>query len=200
MEVTAKTRNLRMSARKVRLVADSIRGLDATTALARLHVIAKASRVPLEKLVLSALANAEHNFRLDKNLLFIKKIAVDEGMALKRWRARAYGRAAPIRKHSCHITIVLDERAGAAKKQAAKKTSGKKGKTMSATVDVAHDTPKAENSPTPKNMKADSEGHAPESLDPRRLGKHRNQQNTDRKELHAKKGFVKTFFNRKSGS
>lgn len=199
MEVIAKTRNLRMSARKVRLVADMIRGLDAHVALARLHVLAKASRVPVEKLVMSALANAEHNFRLDKQTLFIKKIAVDGGMSLKRWRARAYGRAAPIRKHSCHITLILDEREGAPKKKSSKK-EGMKTSDSAPLMDAPHLQPQEKNTLVSRDMKADSQSHAPESTDPRRLGKHRNQQNTDKKELHAKKGFVKTFFNRKSGS
>ncbi len=201
MEVIAKTRNLRMSARKVRLVADMIRGLDATIALARLHVLAKASRVPLVKLVMSALANAEHNFRLDKHMMFIKKIAVDEGMALKRWRARAYGRAAPIRKHSCHITLVLDEHEGGMSKKKATKKSGAKALADGTILgDAPTFSPEKKHSVSTQQGKAEHEGHVPESVDPRRLGKHRNQQNADKKELHAKKGFVKTFFNRKSGS
>ncbi len=201
MEVIAKTRNLRMSARKVRLVADMIRGLDANLALARLHALAKASRVPLVKLVMSALANAEHNFRLDKQMMFIKKIAVDEGIALKRWRARAYGRAAPIRKHSCHITLVLDEREGGMPKKKTAKKSGAKTPVENVTSsDAPHLQLGKKHSVAAQDVKADMQGHVPETTDPRRLGKHRNQQNADRKELHAKKGFVKTFFNRKSGS
>lgn len=186
-----------MSARKVRLVADMIRGLDAHTALARLHAIAKASKVPLGKLLASALANAEHNFRLDKNNMFIKKIFVDEGSSLKRWRARAYGRAAPIRKHSCHITIVLDERLEGTKKSS-KKKEDKKVKTASSKTRSTSSRSRPPEAPNELEMQR--EDHTPISTDPRRLGKHRNQQNVDRKELHGKKGFAKTFFNRKSGS
>lgn len=199
MEVIAKTRNLRMSARKVRLVADMIRGLDAHTAIGRLRMVAKASRVPLEKLVASAMANAEHNFRLEKSTLFIKKISVDEGSSLKRWRARAYGRAAPIRKHSCHITVVLDEHASNKAKKVAKKED-KKVKTQQHVIsDAPHMDIEKEKKRSSRDV-AVTEDHTPMNADPRRLGKHRNKQNADRKELHEKKGFVKTFFNRKSGS
>ena len=184
-----------MSARKVRLVADMIRGLDAHVALARLHAIAKASKVPLEKIVRSALANAEHNFRLDKDALFIKTIFVNEGSALKRWRARAYGRAAPIRKHSCHITIVLDEREGGAKKKIVH--TEEKARALKSAKKSA---PSADLNESSNELPIPKEDHTPSATDPRRLGKHRNQQNADRKELHEKKGFVKTFFNRKSGS
>lgn len=109
MEITAKTRNLRMSARKVRLVAGLIRGLDAASALGQLKVVAKAARMPVEKTLRSALANAEHNFHISAEKLSIARIMVDKGMFLKRWRPRAFGRAAPIHKHSCHITIVLSD-------------------------------------------------------------------------------------------
>lgn len=105
----AKTRNLRMSARKVRLVAGLIRGLGATAALDQLKFVAKAARLPVEKTLRSALANAEHNHHIDAHALSIAHIMVDKGMFLKRWRPRAFGRAAPIHKHSCHITIILSD-------------------------------------------------------------------------------------------
>ena len=97
-----------MSPRKVRLVAGLIRNMDALSALDQLRFTIKAARVPVEKTLRSALANAEHNFHIEKEDLKIKKISVDKGPVLKRWRARAFGRAAPIKKHICHITIVLD--------------------------------------------------------------------------------------------
>lgn len=98
-----------MSARKVRLVAGLIRGLSALDALDQLKAVAKAARVPVEKTLRSALANAEHNHHVEPNALSIAQIMVDKGMFLKRWRPRAFGRAAPIHKHSCHITIVLSD-------------------------------------------------------------------------------------------
>ncbi len=109
MEVIAKARYIRISPRKVRLVADLVRGLDVDKALAQLRFYRKAAAKPLIKLIESGVANAEHNFKLSGGL-FIKKITVDGGPVLKRWRARAFGRAAPIRKRSSHINLVLEER------------------------------------------------------------------------------------------
>ena len=109
MEALAKLRFLRMSPRKVRLVCDFIRGMDAEEAQSQLHFLKKKAAIPVLKLLNSAVANAENNFKLKKENLFIKKITVDEGPMLKRWRPRAFGRAGMIRKRSSHITIVLGE-------------------------------------------------------------------------------------------
>ncbi len=119
MEVIAKSRFIRMSARKVRLVAGLVRGMDATPALAQLRFWRKAAALPVYKCLESAVANAENNFKLDPEKLYVKQIMVDIGPTLKRWRARAFGRAAGIRKHSCHITVVLDERKSADSKKLA---------------------------------------------------------------------------------
>ena len=117
MEVTAKARHIRMSPRKVRLVADLVRGMDLSAAEAQLTYVRKAAARPVLKLLRSAKANAEHNFKLEPSSLFIKTITVDGGPVLHRWRARAHGRAAPIRKRTAHITVILDVRglAGTAK-------------------------------------------------------------------------------------
>lgn len=116
-----------MSARKVRLVADMIRGMDVSSALDQLRFVVKAAKRPIEKVVLSALANAEHNFRLEKEKLHIAKITVDQATRLKRWRPRAFGRAAPIKKHVCHITVVLSEKDDTKKQDKAsqKRVAGK---------------------------------------------------------------------------
>lgn len=110
MEIKASARHIRMSPRKVRLVSDIVRGMDTPAAQLQLQFVRKLAAKPVLKLLLSAMANAEYNFKLDKNKLYIKSIVVDGGPMLKRFRARAFGRAAPIRKRSCHINIVLDER------------------------------------------------------------------------------------------
>ncbi|KPJ85251.1 hypothetical protein AMJ57_03800 [Parcubacteria bacterium SG8_24] len=110
MEVTAKARFIRMSPRKVRLVADLVRGLDVAKAEAQLKFVRKAAARPVLKVILSAKANAEHNHKMRPEGLFVKRIMVDGGPVLHRWRARAFGRAAPIRKRMSHITVVLDER------------------------------------------------------------------------------------------
>lgn len=111
MEVIAKARYIRMSPRKVRLVADLVRGLDVTAAEAQLRFYRKAAAMPVLKAILSAKANAEHNFKIAPGVLYVKRIMVDGGPTLDRWRARAFGRAASIIRRSAHITVILDERA-----------------------------------------------------------------------------------------
>ena len=106
--VHAKARYVRIAPRKVRVVADQIRGLDVERALGA----AAASRprgasVPVRKLVKSAAANAENNFDLDPEEMRIASISVDEGPTMRRYRPRARGRATRIEKRSCHINIAL---------------------------------------------------------------------------------------------
>jgi len=91
----------------VRLVIDAIRGLQVDEALTRLDFIPKAASEPVKKLLESAIANAEHNFKLKRADLFVKAVTADGGPMIKRWRPRAFGRAAPIRKRTSHIQIVL---------------------------------------------------------------------------------------------
>lgn len=108
MPVTAKLRRLRAAPRKVRLVADLIRGKSVEEAQAILQFTVKKSAAPLLKLLNSAVASAKNNQRLEAAQLYIAKITVDEGPKFKRWRARARGRAAEIQKKTSHITLVLD--------------------------------------------------------------------------------------------
>jgi len=109
MEVKASLKYLRTSPRKVRLVTDLIKGLPVQNAEAQLNHLPKKSSLPVLKLLKSAVANAENNFQLDKSNLYIKIARVDEGPALKRWRARARGSAYTIKKRTSHIFIILDE-------------------------------------------------------------------------------------------
>ncbi len=131
MDVTAKARYIHMSPRKVRLVVDLVRGLTVAEADAQLSFFAKAAAKPVLKLLRSAVANAEHNFKLNRSDLRVKAATVDGGPTLKRFRPRAFGRAATIRKRTSHIAIVLTDEAVkakgkevtvAAKAPAAKKT------------------------------------------------------------------------------
>jgi len=112
MEVIAKAKNIRMSPRKVRLVIDVIRGMDVTHALIQLRFLKKAAALPVLKLLNSAIANAEHNFQLEKENLIVKTITADGGPTIHRWTQKAFGRAAPIRKRTSHITILLGEKKG----------------------------------------------------------------------------------------
>lgn len=125
MEVEAKARYIRMSPTKVRLVIDVVRGMKVREAQAQLAFMKKAAAEPVLKLLNSAMANAQHNFQLKTDELYIKSIVADGGPMLSRFRARAFGRAAPIRKRSSHIAIVLDDVSNRvrAKKTKAKKTA-----------------------------------------------------------------------------
>lgn len=109
MEVKAFARHIKTSPRKIRLVVDHIRGLNVTEAENRLAVSSKWASEPVDKLLKSAIANAVHNFKLDKSKLSVKTIYVDGGPTLKRFRPRAFGRAAAIRKRTSHIGIILTD-------------------------------------------------------------------------------------------
>ena len=110
MKVTAKLNNLRISPRKVRLVTDSIKGLDVNDATVHLGNLVKRSSDPIEKLLRSAIANAENNLGLDRNNLYVYDVLVGEGPTLKRWLPRAYGRATGLLKRSSKISLTLEER------------------------------------------------------------------------------------------
>lgn len=111
MEVRAHLRYLRIAPRKVRLVINLIRGMQVDRALDQLSVLPKASTLPITKLLKSAIANAENNFHLAKSDLAVKTIVANEGPRLKRYRPRAFGRAAEIQKRMTHVTIVLEDKA-----------------------------------------------------------------------------------------
>lgn len=106
--VKAELKNYRQSPRKVRLVADLIRGKKADEALTLLTFTVKRASDPVKKLLESAIANAKHNFDIPVEELFVKEIRVDEGPTLKRWRARAFGRASGIKKRTSRVLINLD--------------------------------------------------------------------------------------------
>src|SRR6266851_6749259 len=106
-EVRAEAKWVRMSARKARLVAEHIRGRTVPEARTVLAFTPRAAARELEKVLASAVANAEANHGLIGDDLIVSAAYVDEGPTLKRWRARARGRVNRIRKRSCHITLVL---------------------------------------------------------------------------------------------
>lgn len=112
MEYRAIGRFLRISPRKVRIVADKVRGKQVNEATAVLDYSEKRAAGLIKKVLKSAVANAENNFKLDDiERLFVKVIVVDEGPTLKRMRSMSMGRAGRVRKRTSHITIVLDEKA-----------------------------------------------------------------------------------------
>lgn len=110
MEAKAVAKQVRIAPRKVRLVVDLIRGKQVGEAIAILRHTPKAASPVVEKLLNSAIANAEHNYEMEPNNLIISKVYVDEGVTLKRFRPRAMGRASRINKRTSHITIVVSEK------------------------------------------------------------------------------------------
>ena len=109
MEVKAVTRYVRISPRKARLVTELIKGKPVEEALTILRFVPKKAARLVDKTLRSALANAEQNPNIDVDTLYIKRIFVDGGPTMKRWRARAMGRATKILKRSSHINVILDE-------------------------------------------------------------------------------------------
>ncbi len=101
-------KNYSQSPRKVRLVADLIRGKGTQKARAILSFIDKKSAPDLKKLLESAISNAENQNKETENLV-VKDIRVDSGISLRRWRPRAFGRAAPFRRRKSKITLILAE-------------------------------------------------------------------------------------------
>ena len=121
MQVTARLKNARISAQKVRLVADQVRGLPVEQAEQLLSFSNKKAAHIVKKVLLSAVANAEHNEGADIDELKVARIMVDEGPTMKRWRPRAQGRASRINKRTSHITLVVQP-------VAADETTNKKGR------------------------------------------------------------------------
>ena len=110
MEAKAKLSHLRMSPRKVKIVLDLIRDQDLARAKAILKYTSKAACEPVLKLVNSAAANAENNFQMNKDSLYVAECYVTPGPTLKRIRPRAQGRAYRVLKRTSHVTVVLKER------------------------------------------------------------------------------------------
>ncbi|MBW1678634.1 MAG: 50S ribosomal protein L22 [Deltaproteobacteria bacterium] len=109
METQAVARHIRMSPRKVRYVVDLVRGKKVEEALDILTFTPRRASPVISRLLKSAIANAGQNESIDVDTLYIKKIFVDGGPTLKRFRPRAMGRATTIRKRTSHITVVLEE-------------------------------------------------------------------------------------------
>lgn len=197
MEIKASLNNLRIAPRKVRLVIDIVRGMETGKALDQLKFLKKEAALPIAKLINSALANAEHNFDLDRNNLYIKEFKADGGQMLKRWMPKAHGRATPIRKRTSQVSLVLAEIVISGKK-------GPKAQKLEAPVklsDLAKGAkPKEDEGVKIKGKKEDVLAKAADEkgkkiVDPRSegRGKHTKIEGT------SEKGFIGKMFRRKSG-
>lgn len=129
-------KNYRQSPRKVRLVADLVKGKKLDEALAELDFLVKRAGRPIQTLIKSAAANAK-NLGMDVDTLFIKSLTVDKGIVMKRMMPRAMGRGARINKRTSHVTVVLAEKVAKVKKLTSKKVAEVKTEVKKATKKVA---------------------------------------------------------------
>lgn len=109
-EIIAEAKNVRISTRKARLVAETLRGKNALATLETLKYEPKKAGLMIAKVLRSAIANATNNNKLDDKKLTIKEVVVNEGQDLKRARPRSRGMSHPILKKSSHIRVVLEEK------------------------------------------------------------------------------------------
>jgi large subunit ribosomal protein L22 len=110
-EASAFLRALRTSARKLNLIAQTIRGKDAAAALAELTFSRRRIAQDVEKVLQAAIANAENNHQLDVDRLYVKEATVGRAFVMKRFHTRGRGRSARVEKHFAHLTVVVRERA-----------------------------------------------------------------------------------------
>jgi large subunit ribosomal protein L22 len=139
MRVRAQAKWVRTSARKARLVLDHIRGRSVPEARTILAFTSRAVATDIEKVLRSAVANAEANHGLDGDELVVEAAFADEGPTLKRWKPRARGRVNRIRKRTCHVTLVLVE----IEEQAARRRPRKQAETPASAPPADEATPKA---------------------------------------------------------
>lgn len=109
MQAKAVAKTVRIAPRKVRLVLDLIRGKEVGEAMSILQLTNKRASPVVDKLIKSAVANAEHNYDMDVDHLIVSEAYADEGPTLKRFRPRAQGRATKINKRTSHVTIIVAE-------------------------------------------------------------------------------------------
>jgi large subunit ribosomal protein L22 len=187
MKVEAKLNNLRISPRKVRLVAGLIKGLDVAEALIQLENTVKRSSPIFEKLLKSAVANAENNFGLDRDNLYIFNIETGEKAKLKRWMPRAYGRASQILKRTSVIKLTLEER-----------IEGKGRKTKEQMEKIKKEREEARKK-MEKEAREEREKSEKEEVKSEKEVPFREKREEEEKKKTGGKGWMKKVFQRKSG-
>ena len=110
MAATAIVRHVRMSPRKMRIIANQVRGKSVGDAMNLLKVSPKKASSVIRKLLISAVANAEHQGQQDVDALFVAGCSIDNGPSLKRWMPRAMGRANRVQHRTSHVTLIVDEK------------------------------------------------------------------------------------------
>jgi ribosomal protein L22 len=144
IQVRAQAKWVRMSARKARLVLDHLRGRTVPEARTVLAFTPRAAAREIDRVLASAVANAESAHGLDGDELVVLEAYADEGPTLKRWRARARGRVNRIRKRTCHITIVVTESPKAGRPRPQKQAKPETEKAPQPDVPVAEEAPAEE--------------------------------------------------------
>jgi large subunit ribosomal protein L22 len=159
-----------MSPRKVRLVIDTVRGLPVRVAVQQLEFSPKEAAGPVLKLLKSAIANAEHNDKADVSKLRIAKVVADAGTTLHRWRPRAYGRAAPIRKRTSHITVILSDESPAdvhkSQLKGGKKKADKSKKDVKVTVGATPQAAQRKDAKTAEEKKVEKQAEKKVAKEP----------------------------------
>ncbi|PIP28618.1 MAG: 50S ribosomal protein L22 [Candidatus Moranbacteria bacterium CG23_combo_of_CG06-09_8_20_14_all_35_22] len=179
MKVNAKLKNLRVAPRKSKIVADLIKGLDVLDALDQLEIHIKRTSPHVKKLLLSAIANAENNFGLDKNNLYVCEAKIGAGPTLKRWMPKAFGRAGEILKRTSNIEIILEERV--------------EGKNRKSKEEMEAEFKKREK----ERKKEQKDAQEKQSDTEKKTGEIKKDEEKKKKEV-PKKGWAKKIFQRKS--
>ncbi|MDD5289881.1 MAG: 50S ribosomal protein L22 [Patescibacteria group bacterium] len=202
MKIQAKINYLRISPRKVRVVLEAVKKMPVSKAMEQLQFMPKKSALPLLKLLKSAVANAENNFKLKKENLEISEFRADKGSVLKRWMPRAQGRATPIHKFTTHVTLILEDKTVTEVKKE-KKEKQEKGDDVVVVKDW-DEAKKLVKEEVEENVHSEGkeattgEEHKPDIEDIRMEGKHREKQHLDKIRKKSKGGILKRVFRRKS--
>lgn len=197
MEVLATIKNITTSPSKVRLVAGLIRKMPVEKALNQLPFVKKGSKDEILNLLKSAVSNAENNFGLEKDNLYVKAVLVNEAPTLHRWRARAFGRAGAIRKRRSHVSIILDEIVPKGPKMKEENNLEVPQIVAAPEGEVLKEKVSTDNVPV-KGAGENHESAMNKAFDGGNLGKH-DADDKPRSEAKSATGFAKKVFRRKSG-
>lgn len=193
MQVTAQLNNFKISPRKVRLATEVIKGQDVSDALVQLNNLVKRSSPDIEKLLKSAIANAENNFGLDRDNLYILDIQVGEGYRMKRWLPRAFGRASQLIKRTSRVTLTLAERVEGknrkSKEQMAKEKKEREEKKKKLEKEIQEERDKQEKEKPENTKTTEVKSEIP----------FREKKSEEDQKRGGGKGWMKKMFQRKSG-
>lgn len=195
MQVNAKLNNLRIAPRKSKLVADLIKGMDVAEALIQLDIQIKRTNLPMKKLLLSAIANGENNFGLDRNNLYVLNVKIGAGSTLKRWMPKAFGRAGQILKRTSRIEIILAERVEGKGRKTKEEMEKEKKKKIEEKKQMEKERQAEEKKEDKKNEKSEKSSQGGSSSGGKEEIK---KEEVFDKKGGPKQGWAKKMFNRKS--